>query len=105
MSWHHMRSVVALAFALSLCAVGAVGQPKQPEERALLAKETRTARVLLEKGLSVSEVRGKPISARYVLADGRLQLSVYVVQADTLFELIVDPQTGKVKKAETIITD
>src|SRR5437879_3647807 len=89
-------SAIALALALSLCAGGAAAQEKELQEPAALAKEAKSAKVPLEKGLSASESKGKPISAKYEVEDGKLQLSVYTVKGDKFFEVVVDHQTGKV---------
>ena len=46
--------------------------------------------------------RGEPISAKFEIVEGRLQLSVYAVKGGKLFEVIVDHNSGKVVKAEPI---
>src|SRR5262244_101912 len=45
---------------------------------------------------------GTPISAKYELDEGKLQLSVYTKKADSFAEVIVDHKTGKVAKTEAI---
>jgi hypothetical protein len=59
-------------------------------------------RVPLERGLSASATHGRPISGKFEIEDGRLQLSAYTAQAGKFFEVIVDHTTGKVVKAEPI---
>ncbi len=76
-------------------------QSKESEKQAL-AKDVKTAKVSLEKGLSASEAAGKPISAKFELENGKLQLSVYTAKDGKFFEVIVDHQTGKVAKTEPI---
>ena len=56
----------------------------------------------LEKGLSASETQGKPISGKFEVEDGKLQLSVYTMKGDKFSEVIVDHKTGKVAKTEAI---
>lgn len=67
------------------------------------------ASVPLEQGLKASERDGKPISAKYEIEDGALQLSVYTVKEGKVLgvpvdflEVIVDHKSGTIKKAGTI---
>jgi len=79
------------------CAAEEGGDP------AALAKALTGARVSLERGLKASEKVGRPISAKYELDEGALQLSVYTsTGADKFSEVIVDHKTGAVKKREAI---
>jgi hypothetical protein len=73
------------------------------EEKAALAKALTEASVPLDRGLKSSEREGKPISGKYELEKGALQLSVYTEKGPYSFkEVIVDHKSGNVKKAETI---
>ncbi len=54
-------------------------QSKESEKQAL-AKDVKTVKVSLEKGLSASEAEGKPISAKFEIEHGKLQLSVYTAK-------------------------
>jgi len=72
------------------------------EEKGDLAGKMKEAKVSLEKGIAASKAKGKPISAKYEVEDGKLQLSVYTAQGDSFSEVIVDHKTGKVAKAEPI---
>ena len=60
------------------------------------------ASLSLDQGLKASEREGEPISAKYELADGALQLSVYTLKGDQFSEIIVDHKTGVIKNAEKI---
>src|SRR5205085_8796224 len=55
-----------------------------------------------QQGLTASAKEGKPISAKYEVEDGKLQLSVYTMKGDSFSEVIVDHKTGKVAKTEPI---
>jgi hypothetical protein len=68
-----------------------------------LAQAVMSAAVPLERGLAVSTSHGQPISAKFEMEEGKLQLSVYTVKGGKFFEVIVDHTTGKVAKAEPII--
>jgi hypothetical protein len=97
-------TTTALAFlVMGLCAAPlAWAQPHDDKERAELAKALKEAKVSLERGVTASVKEGKPISAKYEVEDGKLQLSVYTMKGDKFSEVIVDHKTGKVAKAEPI---
>jgi hypothetical protein len=96
------RTVVAVMVALMLAAPAAWVQAQDDKEHAELAKALKDARVPLERGLSASAKEGKPISAKYEVEDGKLQLSVYTMKGDKFSEVIVDHKTGSIAKAEPI---
>jgi len=77
-------------------------QKSEDKEHAELAKALKDAKVTLEKGLSASESQGKPISGKFEVEDGKLQLSVYTMKGDKFSEVIVDHKSGKVAKTEAI---
>jgi hypothetical protein len=60
------------------------------------------SKVNLQQGLAASEQRGQPISAKFELDEGKLQLSVYTVKEGKFSEVLVDFTNGKVMKAEPI---
>ena len=100
-----MRSMaIAVTFLVAwLFATPTVwAQKDEAKEHAELAKAMKDAKVSLEKGLSVSTHEGKPISAKYEVEHGKLQLSVYTMKGDTFSEVIVDHTTGQVAKVEPI---
>jgi hypothetical protein len=67
-----------------------------------LAKALAEASIPLDQGLKASEREGQPISGKYELEDGALQLSVYAMKGDKFTEVIVDHKAGSIKKAEPI---
>src|SRR3989441_8826488 len=92
-------SVVALVGSLLAPAQAA----DEAQERAELAKALAGAKVTLHSGLQTSASQGKPISAKFEVEDGKLQLSIYTMKGGGNFsEVIVDHKTGKVAKAEPI---
>ena len=99
-------SIFALAVPLIWLLVGQLNAADKSDDKehthAELAKALKSAKVSLEKGLAASESQGKPISAKYEIEDGKLQLSVYTLKADKFFEVIVDYNSGKVGKTEAI---
>ena len=72
------------------------------KEHAELAKALSSAKVSLGAGLTASANSGKPISAKFELEDGKLQLSVYTEKDGKFSEVVVDHQSGKVAKSEAI---
>ena len=101
-----MRRVSSFALAVTftwlLGAQLSWAQKSNDKEHAELAKALKDAKVSLEKGLSASESQGKPISGKFEIEDGKLQLSVYTMKGDKFSEVIVDHKTGKIAKAEAI---
>jgi hypothetical protein len=67
-----------------------------------LATALKEAKVSLASGLKAAEQEGRPISGKFELEDGKLQLSVYTMKGDKFSEVIVDHKTGKVAKSEPI---
>ena len=94
--------VVALAVAAAWMFAAPPAWASDEKEHAELAKALKDAKVPLERGLSASAKEGKPISAKYEVEDGKLQLSVYTMKGDKFSEVIVDHKTGKVAKTEPI---
>jgi len=69
---------------------------------AALAAAVASIPTTLEKGLQASESAGKPISGKFEIEDGKLQLSVYALAKDSYNEVVVAPDTGNVVKTEKI---
>jgi hypothetical protein len=74
---------------------------EKPDPVALWAA-LEDAKTLLESGLVASEPRGMPLSARFDLEDGDLQLIVYLATNDGFAQAIVDTNTGVVRWSEPI---
>jgi hypothetical protein len=82
----------------------AVGARARAEEGnpAALAAAMKNATATLQGGLRASEAQGTPISAKFEIEDGKLQLSVYTMKGDSFTEVVADAKTGAIKEAETI---
>jgi hypothetical protein len=104
-----MIKVVSVAVALLMGCIVPVppgwAQPQDEKGRAELAKALKDAKVSLEQGVAASVKEGKPISAKYEVEEGKLQLSVYAMKGDKFSEVIVDHTTGKIAKAEPLSKD
>ncbi|TMA24056.1 MAG: hypothetical protein E6J62_02890, partial [Deltaproteobacteria bacterium] len=91
-----MRSLFVAAFSAVLAL------PSLAEEKGDLAAKLPEAKVPLERAITASKASGTPVSAKYEVEDGKLQLSVYTAKGDSFSEVIVDHKTGKVAKSEPI---
>ncbi len=98
------RTTIAFVSLAALVFTAPLGwaQPHDDKERAELAQALKDAKISLQQGVTASAKEGKPISAKYEVEDGKLQLSVYTMKGDTFSEVIVDHKTGKIAKAEPI---
>src|SRR6266704_6960175 len=97
-----MKKAAVVMSALMVWLVVNPSSWSQEKDRAELAKAVAVAKVSLEQGLSTSAHEGKPISAKFEIEDGKLQLSVYTAKGDSFSEVVVDHTTGKAAKTEPI---
>src|SRR5467141_4231425 len=102
-----IRIMAAIAAALVFVVPTGWAQTSddKAKEHAELEKALNGAKIPLERGLTASAKEGKPISAKYEVEDGKLQLSVYTMKGDNFSEVIIDHKTGKIAKAEPITHD
>jgi hypothetical protein len=101
----HIRSILTTLtfFGLALAISGrSWAEEPSEKERKELAAALGSAKVSLAQGLAAAAKQGKPISAKFEVEDGKLQLSVYVAKGKTFSEVIVDHVTGKVAKSQPI---
>jgi hypothetical protein len=97
----------AVPFTLLVAAIGflgAAGVPAWAEggDEAALAAAMKNASATLQGGLKASEAQGPPISAKFEIEDGKLQLSIYTMKDNDFMEIVADPNTGTIAKAEKI---
>jgi hypothetical protein len=91
-----LMTIVSLTFA-GLCPAWSAEQ-----DDAALIKALSGAKVSLQQGLAASEREGRPISAKFEMENGKLQLSVYTEKNGKFFEVIVDHMKGSITKTEPI---
>jgi hypothetical protein len=98
------KTTIALAFLVAWLFAMPTGwaQKSDDKEHAELAKALKDAKISLQRAVTASTKEGKPISAKYEVDEGKLQLSVYTMKGDRFSEVIVDHTTGKITKAEPI---
>jgi len=96
----------AVPFILLVTAIGFLGAATFPAwaegDPAALAAAMKNASATLQGGLKASEAQGTPISAKFEIEDGKLQLSVYTMKGTDFMEVVADPNTGAIAKAEKI---
>jgi hypothetical protein len=101
-----MNRVNAIALGMFvaglLTAQAAPAQTDAEKERAELAKALGGVKVSLQQGLTASERQGRPISGKFEVEEGHLQLSLYTDKSGKFSEVIVDHQSGKMAKSEDI---
>jgi hypothetical protein len=69
---------------------------------AALATAMKGVTATLQGGLKASEREGTPISGKFEIEDGKLQLSVYTMKGDSFVEVVADPETGTIRDAKKI---
>jgi hypothetical protein len=108
----HMRRIVTIAVVTCSLLVAIAGpvfaEPSSAAGREALARALGSAWLPLESGLVLSSTQGTPISAKYELEDGVLQLSVYTLKADTFSgdsfsEVIVDFSAGMIERTDVLV--
>ena len=93
--------LVVLIAVIGLWTTGSAPARAEGDPAALAAALKNTS-ATLQGGLKASEAQGTPISAKFELEDGKLQLSVYAMKGDAFMEVVADPNTGAIAKAEKI---
>ena len=98
------RAIPLILLVATIGLWSAVGATARAEEGnpAALAAAMKNATATLQGGLRASEAQGTPISAKFEIEDGKLQLSVYTMKGNDFMEVVADPKTGAIAKAEKI---
>ena len=91
-----------LIVAMGISSATATRVSAEGGDAAALAAALKVATATLQDGLKAGEREGTPISAKFEIDDGKLQLSVYTMKGDVFTEVVADPNTGAIKEAETI---
>src|SRR3984893_11511772 len=94
-------TVLGLAALIGFADHNAIFAADDDDKEALI-KLMGTAKINLRQGLAASEQQGQPISAKFEVDDGKLQLSVYTAKEGKFFEVLLNYVTGKVLRAEPI---
>jgi uncharacterized membrane protein YkoI len=94
-------TVLGLAALVGFANQNAIFAADDDDKEALI-KLLGTSKINLQQGLAASEQQGQPISAKFEVDEGKLQLSVYTAKDGKFSEVLVDYVTGKVLKLEPI---
>ena len=94
--------IFSIAAAAALLFAGSSSWAEEEMNPAAMAKALPEASVLLDQGLKASARDGTPISGKYEIEHGALQLSVYTMKGAKFSEVIVDHKSGAIKKSEPV---
>src|SRR6516164_81805 len=77
-----------------------VGTTARAEESntAALAVAMKNATATLQRGLTISKAQGTPISAKFEIENGKLQLKIYTMKDYDFKEVVADPKTGAITR-------
>lgn len=94
-----------LAGMIAAVLAGYATSPRAEDNRDLsgISKGLSQAKISIEQALKLSRREGIPISAKYEIEYGAFQLSVYTMKGSAFFEVIVDHETGAIKKSEPLV--
>jgi len=96
------RSFIIIALAASFAGHRSALAIGPDQEQAELANVLSGVKISLQQGLTASEREGQPISGKFEMDEGKLQLSIYTAKEGKFFEVIVDHMTGNITKVEPI---
>jgi len=98
------RAVILLSLIAAINFWSAVGGTARAEESdtAALAAAMKTAKATLQGALIASKAQGNPISAKFEIEDGKLQLSIYTIKGNNFMDVVADAKTGAIVEAEEI---
>jgi hypothetical protein len=95
-------TVLGLAALVDFADHNAIFADEEDETQEALIKAMDAAKISLQQGLEASERHGQPISAKFEIDEGKLQLSIYTAKDGKFSEVLVDYITGKILKVEPI---
>lgn len=100
-----MRTIARLARIAAvgtLCTTTVAQAQATKEQQTLAAALGRGKFITLGAGIAAATPSGRPISSRYEVENGKLQLSVFVEKGGAFSEVFVDQVTGHVAKIDKI---
>jgi len=97
--WNKMLATV---LTVGVIGAGELAWSSDHDSSAAAPKFVSAANISLQKGLTAAESQGQPISGKYEVKDGHLQLCVYTAKDGKFSEVFVDQTTGQVVKTEAI---
>ena len=97
-----VRGFVIAALAASFAGHQSALAIGPDQEQTELANALSGVKVSLQQAFTASEREGQPISGKFEMDEGKLQLSVYTAKEGKFFEVIVDHMTGTIIKVEPV---
>ena len=95
-------TALGLATLIGFGAHNAIFADDEDEAQEALIKTMGNAKISLQQGLEASEQQGQPISAKFEIDNGKLQLSIYTAKEGKFSEVLVDYLTGKILKVDPL---
>jgi hypothetical protein len=95
-------TVLGLSALIGFAGHNAILADDEDEAQEALIKTMGAAKISLQQGLEASEQQGQPISAKFEIDNGKLQLSIYTAKEGQFSEVLVDYLTGKILKVEPL---
>jgi hypothetical protein len=95
-------TVLGLTALIGVGGRNALFADEENEAKEALIKAMDAAKISLQQGLEASEQHGQPISAKFEIDEGKLQLSIYTAKDGKFSEVLADHVTGKILKVEPI---
>jgi hypothetical protein len=89
-------------FAAGFTSLALVGARAAGDDSIALVAALKNSKAILQDGLRSASSDGKPISAKFEMDDGKLQLSLYTLKGDGFDEVVIDPKTGAVSSTKQI---
>ena len=89
---------VLVIVAIGIGSVDATRVRAEGDDPAALAAALKDTTATLQGGLKASEREGTPISAKFEIGDGKLQLAVYTMKGDTYNEMVADPRPARSRR-------
>jgi hypothetical protein len=99
------RAMLFATFGVIVTFFGSAARSAESQDQEALIQALSGAKITLQQGLAASEANGQPISAKFEIDNGRLQLSIYTAKDGKFFEVLVDYTTGATAKVEAITED
>ena len=97
----HVTPRVTLHLATAIGLSGGMAWAAESEQSQLATALPKVG-VTLQQGLTASASTGRPISGKFELEDGKLQLSIYTTKAGKYSEVVVDYHAGKIAETDAI---
>ena len=95
-------SIFTIVTAAAVLLAGSSSWAEDEMNPQAMAKALQQASLPLEKATKLTEREGKPISAKYEIEHGALQLSIYTMKGNRFSEVIINHTSGAVAKDEWI---